>query len=148
MSTQPSAEELLAATVPPLAPSPGAAPTEFEEPRAERRKAVLDVVEEWARAWSSQDVASYLALYGDGFEPPRGLSRPRWEQQRRERLQAPQFIEIELSELDLQWREEERATVVFSQSYRSDSFQDWVRKELRLARSAGTWKIVGERSLP
>ena len=144
---EPSADELLAATVPPLVVVQESSAMDGESSNAERQEAVLEVVEAWARAWSNQDVTSYLRHYGDAFQPPQGMSRHRWERQRRQRLQGPQFIEVELSDLEVQWADHERAAVTFVQHYRSDKYRDQVRKQLQLVRSGDAWQIVGERNV-
>ena len=106
--------------------------------------AVRDAVLDWARAWSTQDVPGYLASYGRGFQPPGGVPRASWESERRERLLAPAFIELGLDDVDVEMRGVDRARVVFTQSYRSDTYADRVRKVLGMAREPGGWKIVSE----
>ena len=40
----------------------------------------------WAKAWSSQDVDLYLESYSDEFLPPKGLSFEKWRQERKIKL--------------------------------------------------------------
>lgn len=106
-----------------------------------------ETIAHWAQAWSAQDPDLYLSFYADDFVPRGGLSRADWEQQRRQRLTAPEFIEVTISELTLDRVEGDRAVVRFAQSYRSDGFSDDVTKTLDLVRQPdGAWRISRERS--
>jgi chromosome segregation ATPase len=105
---------------------------------------LVALVTSWAQAWSNQDVDEYLASYSDRFQPASGLSRSRWQEQRRQRLTAPSFIEVEISSLDVSIDGPERGSVTFDQSYRSDTFQDVVRKSLELVLEDGEWRILSE----
>ncbi len=102
------------------------------------------VVEAWAKAWSDQRVDDYLYLYSSDFVPTDGSSREAWESLRRQRLTAPEYIEVSVAFLDFELDEEDRAVVRFNQSYESNTFSDVVTKALELAREGGEWKIVAE----
>ncbi len=60
-------------------------------------------------------------------------------------LSSPQTINLELSAIDGEQVSAERARVSFDQAYRSDRYNDDVRKTLELVREDGRWKIVEER---
>lgn len=109
--------------------------------------AAVDAVRAWAQAWASQDAERYLGAYSDAFPPPGGLSRARWEAQRRQRVERPQFIEVTVGEPEVEVCGERRARVTFTQSYRSDTYRDLVRKELWLTLAGEEWRILSERSL-
>lgn len=102
------------------------------------------LVEAWAAAWSEQRVGDYLFFYARAFRPSGGGSRSDWAELRRRRLEAPSFISVEVADLAVDIDGPERARVVFEQSYRSDSYQDRVRKSLELVREDGLWKILSE----
>lgn len=113
------------------------------------REKVLAVVSSWVEAWSSQDAERYLSLYARSFRPANGLARQRWEEQRRQRLSAPSFIEIEVSSLGGPYElEPGRVMVSFRQKYTSDGYSDEVLKTLELIREDGEWKIFSEVSRP
>lgn len=125
-----------------------AEPDETEAPERERAQA-LDVVWSWAEAWSEQDVDRYLALYSESFQVPDGLSRRQWEERRRQRLTAPDVIEVEISALGGPYEiEPGRVMVSFRQDYSSDSYSDVVLKTLELIREDGSWKIFAEIARP
>jgi len=103
----------------------------------------------WAQAWSSQDVDAYLRHYARDFEPDDGLPRGRWERERRIRLGDPEFIEVRLSDVEIELGPTgEEARVTFTQDYRSDDYSDRVRKTMHLSRNGSEWKILSERSRP
>ena len=108
---------------------------------------VVETVFEWAAAWSKQDVDTYLSFYGVGFSPPGGMARDAWESQRRVRLLKPDVIEVDVEDVSVEMRAGDRADVEFAQGYRSDTYQDQVRKRLRMAWDGFDWKIIGEQEV-
>jgi tetratricopeptide (TPR) repeat protein len=110
--------------------------------------ALRKTIDQWARAWSAQDVDQYFSYYDPGFKPPGGAARDRWEFDRRERISAPRFIEIELSDVQVdvgEGGEGTEASVSFIQHYRSDRFRDSVRKTVAMSWNGSDWKIIRER---
>jgi hypothetical protein len=103
-----------------------------------------DLVHEWARAWSEQRVDDYLATYSARFEPPRGLHRTAWEERRRQRLLAPQRIQVTLASIEVEKLSDDSSRVRFVQEYESDKYHDVVRKILDLELVEGGWKILRE----
>lgn len=120
------------------------APAPVPEPKVDEGEAVRRVVDEWAAAWSAQDVDAYLSAYGAEFAPPDGMSRGNWEDVRRTRVRAPRFIKVTLSGMRVTPHGPEHAQASFNQRYESDAFTDTVRKTLILKKSGGDWKIVEE----
>ena len=102
----------------------------------------------WAAAWSRQDADAYLACYASGFTPPGGRGLEDWRQIRRQRLAAPDFIEIGIQKLKVKHTGEKTARARFHQTYRSDKFHDQVAKTLYLVWEADRWQIVRETSRP
>ena len=106
--------------------------------------AVLSVIESWRAAWSSRDVARYLSLYAADFAPPGGLSRAKWEAQRRERLKRASFIVLKVVEPQVTITGENQAAASFTQVYESDTLKESGRKVLALVQQGGKWLIRGE----
>ncbi len=129
----------------PSAPPPAASPSEPAVP-AVFYEAAKRLVEGWSQAWSDQDVDAYLSFYSRSFKPDAGQSRSAWAASRRERLRAPEFIEVTVSGLEAEVVSESRGRASFEQGYRSDTFQDTVHKVLELVREDGRWKILEEKS--
>lgn len=104
--------------------------------------AIEAAVADWAKAWSNQDVATYLAAYASDFHPA-GMSRAQWEAQRRSRIAAPRSVDVQISDLRIE-RQGDAARANFRQSYRSDRLSATVDKTLELAHLNGRWRIVDE----
>ncbi len=110
------------------------------------------LVEAWARAWSGQRVEDYLYFYSQSFVPSGGRSRDEWQQLRRARVAAPEYVKVSVAFLDFESGESaggsaggsDRALVRFNQSYESPTFSDVVTKTFELVRESGVWKIVKE----
>jgi ketosteroid isomerase-like protein len=136
------------ATPPPMSPpehplAPAVPGTTAETARPDQ-PAVLAVVELWAAAWSSRDVAAYLACYSGDFRPASDASRRAWEGQRRARILGARQIEIVLSDLQVSWLEAGDVRVRFRQTYKSERFSDTTSKVLVLRKETDGWRIVTE----
>lgn len=105
---------------------------------------VLQAVEQWAKAWSDNDVAAYLTHYAADFEPPEGLSRAEWEAQRRARIAKPRKIEVTIEAPKVAFSGEDRVKVTFRQRYRSDTFTATGMKTLDMVRQGDKWLITRE----
>jgi ketosteroid isomerase-like protein len=129
VAAKPASMGAAAATTAPVAPQPG--------------KDIEISVMAWAAAWSSKDLQAYFGAYSSKFEPAKGLSRERWEAQRKQRIEPRQTIEVQLSDIQVDTAGDV-ATVKFSQNYRSDNVKETSRKTLNMARESGRWLIVKE----
>lgn len=108
--------------------------------------AIEKSIYDWAAAWSAQDVDRYLSHYSNKFVPPKGLSRSRWEAQRRVRLTKPSFIRVEVSSPRVSMVDANHAKASFVQAYASENYNDKVKKMLQLENENGQWRIVQELS--
>jgi len=106
---------------------------------------VLETVEGWARAWSKNDIATYLAHYAPDFDPPQDLSRAAWETQRRQRIAKPRKIEVTIEAPKVDFTGEGRAKVTFRQRYQSDTFNASGIKILFMEKQGDKWLIKRER---
>ena len=89
------------------------------------------------------DVDGYLAAYSRDFKP-NGSSRSAWEATRRERLRAPEFIKVSITQLEITRVQDNLVRASFFQTYRSDRFSDAVRTEVEMVWEEGAWKIWRE----
>jgi tetratricopeptide (TPR) repeat protein len=105
---------------------------------------ITAAVEAWARAWSSKNVAGYLAAYAPEFEVPGGEGRAAWEKQRTERIEKPRSIEVGVKVQSVEV-EGNKAKVVVRQSYRSDTLKNTTTKTLGMVRSGDRWLITQEK---
>lgn len=116
----------------------------FTTPTAEVRTAVLT----WAEDWSSRNIEAYLSHYAPSFKASNGSSRKSWAKYRAQRLKAPSFVIVNISQLQSRTNSDGSVTTIFVQDYQSDGYKDTVKKTLELVNVQGTWKIQSELSKP
>jgi len=112
------------------------------EPEPERLARLL---EQWRLSWQQQQADSYLAHYQQGFSSRKSLSSEEWQQWRRGRLKAPEWIRIDLADIDIEVNGNGEARATFVQLYRSPGYSDTVRKTLFFTSIEGEWLISDER---
>jgi len=106
---------------------------------------ILNVVHGWAKAWSDQDVKTYLNYYGGEFETPKGESHKDWADERRQRIEGKNRIQVKVESPQVTINGN-TATVKFRQIYTSDRLKADSRKTLVLSRQNGKWQIKQERA--
>lgn len=107
------------------------------------RDEVLNAVHAWAKAWSAQDVKSYLNFYGSDFQAPNGLTRKAWEEERRARIAGKGRINVKIETPQVTINGN-TATVKFRQVYVSDRLTAKSRKTLVMSKHGGRWLIMQE----
>ncbi|KIF80971.1 nuclear transport factor 2 family protein [Noviherbaspirillum autotrophicum] len=107
------------------------------------RDDVLNAVHGWAKAWSAQDVKSYLNFYGGDFQTPNGQPRKAWEDDRRARIAGKGRISVKVESPQVAVNGNS-ATVKFRQVYASDRLTANTRKTLTLTKHGGKWLIKQE----
>ena len=125
------------------APLPAAAPAKEDPKVAAKPKddtpaqaaAISKAVQSWAGAWSRKDVKAYLSHYGREFEPPKGLNRKAWEEERNQRLTKPGDIEVNLENVKVVSVNGDRATVKLRQHYRSANLSTSSNKTIKIGRA-------------
>ena len=134
------------------APAPAAAPAPRPAPAAAASAAaagsgasreVETAVQAWATAWSAKDMNAYLGAYGKEFDPPGGLSRKAWEDERRARIVGKARILVRLSDLSVTVNGN-KAVARFKQAYTADTLNVSSRKTLELVKAGDRWVIVRE----
>jgi ketosteroid isomerase-like protein len=130
------------AKVEPPKPAPKVEPV---KPDNSESDAVLKQVHGWAKAWSAQNVDGYLGYYANEFEPPKGMSRKAWADERRARIAGKGRIHVDVGapEVDVHGN---TAKVTFRQTYESDRLTARSRKTLVLIKNGGKWQIKQESS--
>ncbi|MES2830980.1 MAG: tetratricopeptide repeat protein [Pseudomonadota bacterium] len=106
---------------------------------------VMATVNDWAEAWSAQDVKRYLSHYGDAFETPKGESRKAWMDERTSRIAGKGRISVKVASPQVAVNGTQ-ATVKFRQLYASDQLQADSKKTLVLIKQNGKWQIKQERT--
>ncbi len=113
---------------------------------ANQETRLIEQITRWAKAWSEQDVATYAGFYADSY---RGefRSHEAWLDHRRERISRPGEIRVDISDIQVRWRSDNRAIVDFKQAFDSPTYSDRVVKRLAFNRIGSEWKITEERVL-
>lgn len=144
--TAPVAETRPPTPVATAEPEPAAAdiPTQPAFDRGEITEQITRTLFGWASAWSNQNIDGYLDAYHSQFDPEDGRTRAEWADSRRDRLRAPETINVRLIEPSVEVMSEQRAQVRFIQVYESDTYSDRVEKVLEMRPEAGGWKITRE----
>lgn len=122
--------------VPPVAPAPSA-------PSGASPKDAEAAVHAWARAWAAKDMKAYLASYGKEFDPPGNMSRPAWEEVRRQRITSKSKITVKIENLTVSVSGN-TAIARFRQDYKANGLVVSSRKTLDLVKNGDRWQIVKE----
>ncbi len=109
------------------------------------KRELSEVIDAWAAAWQTQDVAGYLAVYAEDFAVPGQQSRRAWEGLRRSRITRPSRINLALTYEKFEMVAAGEAEVSFRQTYRSNLYNDVTYKTLILGRRGPQWRIIAER---
>jgi tetratricopeptide (TPR) repeat protein len=109
------------------------------------RDAALATVQQWAKSWSAQDVKTYLSFYGNGFAPPKGMTRKAWAQERQARIAGKGRINVKIESPQVSVKGN-TATVNFRQIYESDRLSATSRKTLVLGKQGNRWQILQEKT--
>jgi colicin import membrane protein len=120
-------------------------PSKPAKPDTSERDEVLAQVNGWAKAWTAQNVESYLGYYSQQFEPPKGLTRKAWADERRARIEGKGRIRVEVGSPEVAVNGN-TAKVTFRQTYESDRLTARSRKTLVLIKNGGKWQIKQESS--
>jgi tetratricopeptide (TPR) repeat protein len=115
-----------------------------QEMSANQDDAVMAAVNDWAKAWSNKDVNAYLASYGSDFKSLGGRSRQGWESYRRERLNAPKTISVNVGSPKVTMVNADTAKVSFYQTYEADGKPQSTSKTLVLKKTNNQWLIQQE----
>lgn len=107
---------------------------------------LIEVVRNWASAWSNKEFDEYTANYTADYRA-RFASHAQWVNHRRSRILRPGDIEVVVSNFAVKLRDENRASVDFIQAFSSPTYKDRVVKRLDFKRVDSQWKITAERVL-
>lgn len=121
------------------APALPPAPVQTSGTEHELRQAL----QQWSQAWSGQAMVPYLGMYASDFEPPKGLSRSAWEQQRTQRITSKKSIRHDMQNMTLRI-DANQATVNFTQIYQDERLQSSDQKTMVWVWRNGQWQITRE----
>lgn len=106
---------------------------------------VLKAVNAWASAWSAKDMKAYLGAYGSAFQTPDGVSRTKWADERRSRIEGKGHIHVQVESPQVTMNGN-TASVRFRQIYASDRLTANSKKTLVLEKQGSKWQIKQERT--
>ena len=132
-------------TVEAAKPAEAAKPVEAKPAASNNDSEVLKTVNNWAKAWSANDVAGYLAFYAPNFQTPGGEPRADWEAARKSRIAKPKKIDVHVESPKVKFDDKNRVAVTFRQSYRSANLKVASTKTLILVKTGDRWLIQQER---
>lgn len=107
-------------------------------------KGIAEAASNWASAWSNKDLDKYFASYADSFKPAKGESRKAWEETRKDRINRPAKINVELANQKVTIIDANNAKISFKQSYRADGKPIRTDKTLIMKKVDGNWLIDQE----
>lgn len=110
-------------------------------------KEIEILLKAWSAAWSAQAVDIYLSFYHPQYLPANNVAKDAWEKSRQLRLKKPKWIKVGLSDIEIKTQSDNQATVIFKQTYRSNSFSDVSFKQMVLHNTDTGWQIFREKSL-
>ncbi|MBM5575046.1 hypothetical protein [Deefgea sp. CFH1-16] len=127
--------------------TPTTTPKATSTPEADKdlrqQQQVIASAEEWANAWSKQNVGAYVNSYAKAFKAPGG--RAAWEKDRQSKIAGPKSIDVKLSKFKVSMIDENNAKVTLRQSYKSDRLSSNTTKTLIMQKSGNRWLILEER---
>jgi murein L,D-transpeptidase YafK len=103
---------------------------------------VTSQLNEWVKAWESQNTNLYLSFYSKNFKDPK-RSRSKWEAKRRQSLQNASNILIQVSKIRIELLDD-RIKMTFIQRYEAKNIVDLGEKELIWKKEGRKWKILKE----
>ncbi len=113
---------------------------------ANQETLLIERVKLWAQAWSGKDFAAYTEFYSSQHRA-KFNTHQQWLAQRRSRILRPGNISVDVSDVQVKWRSENRAVIDFRQAFKSPGYRDLVVKRLTFSLLGSQWKITEEQVL-
>lgn len=107
--------------------------------------AIRQIIKDWAIAWSTKNVSTVTGFYTESYIPENsGLSHKAWLQEQQLKISNSKTF-FSVDNLTQRSRNNgEIIEVIFSQTYRSNTTVNVVKKQLNFVKEAGVWKISAE----
>lgn len=109
-----------------------------------KQNAVTAALNNWALAWSNQDIDEYITAYVINYTPTGFTRHSRWKQQREKRIKKASDISVEVKDISLEALSKQLVLARFKQRYASQQFNDTTNKQILLRYDGNTWKIAHE----
>ncbi len=116
----------------------------------QRQQEGVAALQSWLASWQSGDVERYLRHYAEGFWSDSGEGLAAWQSRKRKLAATKTYQQIELEQLTLfaypvlSPSGQPLLVANFTQNYRSNNYQNVMRKRLYLTHQGSGWKILYE----
>jgi MSHA biogenesis protein MshM len=101
----------------------------------------------WANAWSTQSVGDYIDSYIANYTMHDGWPRETWVRLRKQRIEAPEWIKVRISDFKIISSGSEYYQAKFWLHYQSPGYSDHTLKLLTFKMEDSGWKISNEKNL-
>lgn len=112
----------------------------------EQEEQLIQAIKNWASAWSNKDFKNYVKAYTDNYKGGKSNHRA-WKEYRRSRVLRAGEIEVNIGNIHIKSRNDQRAIIDFEQAFKSPTYRDKVIKRIILTKQGNLWKINQERTL-
>ena len=127
----------------PVAASAGQ-PDARESTSRDTSQAINQVLSRWAKAWSDQDVAAYLSVYSNDYQPAGDTTRAQWIRQQRVRVTQPKSVDVSVSDIQVSADSADRAQASFHEHYQAAGHERDATRHMVFVREDGNWRIRRE----
>jgi len=104
-------------------------------------------LQNWLAAWQSRDADAYFSYYHSEFFPSGFDSVSAWQENRRRNISNREWIEIKVSELNVNNIDERVTELQFWLSYQSPGYTDRTRKQIIMRLTDDGWRMTQEINL-
>ena len=122
------------------------APADKDKEQLATQLAAYYALESWKNVWQAADIPRYFAAYSSTFTPPDNMDLATWKRKRTASLTRPKFIHVTIKDPVVELVTDSHLLITFTQTFKSDTYQDEVIKILTMVKEKGGWKISDERS--
>ena len=106
---------------------------------------VLDALEAWREAWSSQELDAYFSAYTDDYQPgARFNSYDAWKAYKKRVISNKSFIRIEFEQVEVNMQGRDIATVKLLQRFHSNTYNGKDFKKITFKYTPQGWRILAE----
>ncbi|WP_198025003.1 tetratricopeptide repeat protein [Salinisphaera hydrothermalis] len=102
------------------------------------------VLSRWANAWSDQDVAAYLSVYSNDYQPSGDTTRAQWIRRQRVRVTQPKSVNVRVSDIQVTKDSADRAQATFHEHYQAAGHEREATRHMVFVREDGNWRIRRE----
>lgn len=100
-----------------------------------------EMVADWAQAWADRNDTAVMSMYSSKFSNEAPAGSAAWLEQRRTEISSAPLPTARVTNLKVVQDGDDQRLATFTQHFATTN----VRKELKLIREAGLWKIASER---